>query len=252
MEEGARRLGIELIHQYPAKEQAELKVRITIPGAWFGGALTADERSVKYWAQAKGSAEAHSFKKQGSRKEQTCAAIQFLCESDVVDDPTHAGFWMALTDWNRYRHDTYKHNREAELVYIRSPDAAAPAADAPAAAVAPSKASIYSEYKLVDTGRHTQKCKDGKEKQVKCEYFKCIKSSGKCKSQNHVFKVINSGTMKIRTHLRVCNPARYLEICGAAPRPCASQSRASRLCSARIAPHCSPCKSPDERAARVV
>ena len=40
MEEGARRLGIELIKVYPAKEQEELKVRIEIPGSWFGGQLT--------------------------------------------------------------------------------------------------------------------------------------------------------------------------------------------------------------------
>ena len=44
-------------------------------------------------------------------------------------------------------------------------------------------------------------------KEVKCEYLKCKNSSGKCKSQNHVFKVIASGTNKIREHLKVCNPA---------------------------------------------
>ena len=40
MEAAAARLGMELIKQYPAKEQAELKVKVKIPGSWFGGRLT--------------------------------------------------------------------------------------------------------------------------------------------------------------------------------------------------------------------
>ena len=37
--------------QYPAREQAELRVRIKIPGSWFNG-LSGAERSVKYEAEA--------------------------------------------------------------------------------------------------------------------------------------------------------------------------------------------------------
>lgn len=33
------------IKQYPAKEQAELRVRIMVPGSWFPG-LTGEERSL--------------------------------------------------------------------------------------------------------------------------------------------------------------------------------------------------------------
>ena len=50
---------------------------------------------------------------------QTCAAIRFVCESDVLDDPAHQGFWIPILEWNRYRHDTYKDNRQAELKFIR-------------------------------------------------------------------------------------------------------------------------------------
>ena len=215
MEEAARRLGVQLIKQYPAQEQAELKVRAQVPGSWFGGQLTAAEKSELYWAQAKGFSMARRFPKQGVRKEQTCAGIQFLCESDVVDDPAHDGFWMPLLDWNRYRHETYKDDREAELPYIRTPgDAAVEAAPAPAAPAISSKAAIYSEFNVIETGTHMQKCKDGAMKTVKCEYMKCKNSSGKCKSQQHVFKVIASGTHKIRAHLKTCNPARYLELAG--------------------------------------
>ena len=78
----------------------------------------------------------------GARREQTCAAIKFICESDVIDDAAHTGFWMPLVDWNRYRHETYKENRDAELPYIRtSGEAAANAAPAPAAPAVSAKAA---------------------------------------------------------------------------------------------------------------
>ena len=48
--------------QYAAKEQAELKVRIDVPGSWFNG-LEGAERSATYEAQAYDYEEAHVFKK---------------------------------------------------------------------------------------------------------------------------------------------------------------------------------------------
>ena len=69
-----------------------------------------------------------------------------MCESDVVDNAAHGGFWMPLLDWNRYRHDTYKDNRDAELPFIRTVAAAADAQSAAAPAAADTKALIYSEY----------------------------------------------------------------------------------------------------------
>ena len=92
MEAAAARLGMELIKQYPAKEQAELKVKVQIPGSWFGGSLTPEEKRELYWSQARGSSEAHKFPRTAGRREQTCAGIHFLCESDVVDDAAHSGF----------------------------------------------------------------------------------------------------------------------------------------------------------------
>ena len=40
---------VERIHQYDGKEQAELRVRIKIPGTWFDG-LTAAEKLERYEA----------------------------------------------------------------------------------------------------------------------------------------------------------------------------------------------------------
>ena len=50
--------------QYPAREQAELRVWIKIPGVWFNG-LSGAERSVKYDAEAYDFVDAHVFKKNG-------------------------------------------------------------------------------------------------------------------------------------------------------------------------------------------
>ena len=50
--------------QYPAREQAELRVRIKIPGSWFNG-LSGAERSIKYEAEAYDFVDAHVFKKNG-------------------------------------------------------------------------------------------------------------------------------------------------------------------------------------------
>ena len=54
MEAAAARLGVQLIKQYPAKEQAELKVKVQIPGSWFGGSLTPEEKRELYWAAGEG------------------------------------------------------------------------------------------------------------------------------------------------------------------------------------------------------
>ena len=136
-------MGFERIKQYAAKEQAELRVRIQVPGSWPGfHNLTAEERREPYTAEAFEHVAAHRFAKQGSRPAQTCEGIKFLCEADVIEDPQHAGFIMPLTDWNRYRHDTYKGDRDKELPYIRTPNQGEGAgAPPPAAAAEPERAA---------------------------------------------------------------------------------------------------------------
>ena len=90
-----------MIKQYAAKEQAELRVRVQVPGAWFGGLLPS-ERRQHYEAEAYDWKESHHFPKVPlGRAAQTCAAIKFLCESDVLEDPQHDGFIMPLSDWNQ-------------------------------------------------------------------------------------------------------------------------------------------------------
>ena len=43
--------GVDIIKQYPGQEQVDLSVLVEIPGSWFGGALTTNERRDKYEAQ---------------------------------------------------------------------------------------------------------------------------------------------------------------------------------------------------------
>ena len=40
--------------------------------------------------------------------------IRFVCNSDAVEDPDNRGFWTPLQLFNRWRHNTYKDDREAE------------------------------------------------------------------------------------------------------------------------------------------
>ena len=55
---------VERIHQYDGKEQAELRVRIKIPGTWFDG-LTAAEKLEHYEAEAFEYVPLHSFGDRG-------------------------------------------------------------------------------------------------------------------------------------------------------------------------------------------
>ena len=69
-------VGCELIKQYGAKEQSELRVRVKIPGSWFEG-LSGD-RAKDYECEAFGFNAVHLFPKKGTRAAMTCEAIEFL------------------------------------------------------------------------------------------------------------------------------------------------------------------------------
>ena len=50
-----------MIKQYPAKEQAELSVKVNVPGSWFGGRLTPAERAELYECEAYDHIDAAEF-----------------------------------------------------------------------------------------------------------------------------------------------------------------------------------------------
>ena len=88
-------------------------------------ALDASERRASYKAQAAKYASVREFPGATARAKKTRErAIRFICQEDAVDVPDHEGFWMQLSQWNRYRHYTYKDRPDDELPFMRKlPDA---------------------------------------------------------------------------------------------------------------------------------
>ena len=72
------------------------------------GSLTATEQRQKYKAQAVEYAEVHEFPgaTKGTRKTRE-KAISFNCIKDATVEPTSEGYWMKLSQWNRYRNYKY-------------------------------------------------------------------------------------------------------------------------------------------------
>ena len=203
---------LDIIKQYDGKEQAELRVRIELPGSFFDG-LTSTERAEKYGAEAFEYVPVHHFAKTRHRAKQTCAAIKFLCESDVFDDPQHTGFIMPVTEWNRYRNDTYKNDRAAEAKYIRTVAVVDGQGDGAKASgkKEPERPLIYSQFEFVSAGKHVVKGRDGVQREVACEFWRCRNTGRKCKHRE-AFKVVSKGTGKMLLHLKKCNPVAYVPI----------------------------------------
>lgn len=110
---------IERIKQYPGQVQVERSVKVQVPGKHFPG-LQQNEQRTFYDGTACECAERHRFPQHNKAwgAAHTGPGIRFICESDAIDDPDHHGFWTTLALWNRWRHETFKNDREAELQYL--------------------------------------------------------------------------------------------------------------------------------------
>jgi hypothetical protein len=104
---------IEIIKQYGGQVQVTRAVKVQVPGKHFPS-LTPTEQKEMYWGTAIEYTERHSFPAflKGWGVAHKGPGIRFLCESDVLDDPDHKGFWTTLGLWNRWRHFTYQNDRE--------------------------------------------------------------------------------------------------------------------------------------------
>ena len=110
---------IEVVKQYPGQQQVDLSVEIEVPGNWFGGSLTSAEKREKYKAQAVEFAEVREFPGPHKQSKKTKdPAIRFICIADAQHDPNSPGYWMKLSQWNRFRNDTFKERRADELPFI--------------------------------------------------------------------------------------------------------------------------------------
>ena len=200
---------VDQIKQYAGKEQAELRVRIKVPGSWFGWtSATAAEQREQYEAEAFEYVPTHTFKATRFKKSATTDAIKFICQSDAAEDAQHAGFIMSVVEWNRYRHYTYKDDRESEKVYIRSVVQADQQKPAGNDAKEQERPPVYSEFIYQSAGTHQVKVRDGSKKTAPCEYWMCANKSGKCKHRVP-FKVVSKATGKLLAHVKLCHPSAY-------------------------------------------
>ena len=80
-------------------------------------------------------------------------AIRFICLADAADKPNSDGYWMKLSQWNRYRNDTFKDRHDDELPFI---PAQAPAVEGGVAVKALQTPSIKTVFTLTSEGVHTE------------------------------------------------------------------------------------------------
>jgi len=101
------------------------------------GFLTTTERREKYNAQAVEYSKVREFPgaSRGARKTKE-KTIRFICLADAADKPNSDSYWMKLSQWNRYRNDTFKDQRDDELPFIL---AQAPATEGGVAVKAPQR-----------------------------------------------------------------------------------------------------------------
>ena len=199
----------EVIKQYPGEKQVERQVKVDVPGKHFPQ-LPADDQAKSYSGVAAEFSDRHDFprhKSWGAAGRQP--GIRFVCESDAIDDPSFKGFWVPLGLWNRWRHDTYKENRNAELVYLDE----LPAEAAPAAATgdgtavsAPSEGAPIKKYFVVHhEGTHTIQGAGKMAGKVLKAVWYCCKKEG-CPASRTPFKQVGSATGQLFTHLESCQP----------------------------------------------
>ena len=196
----------DVIKQHAGEKQVERKVRVDVPGKHFPQLSPAEQASV-YPGVAAEYSDRHDFPRHrtwgaGGRLQ----GIRFICESDAVDDPDTKGFWAPLTLWNRWRHDTYKHNREAELIYLDElPAAASPGAEPGAADAEPEGAAIKKFFVLHHEGTHTiQGSGRMAGKVLKATWWCCKKET--CPAAKTPFKQVGTATGQLFEHLKRCQP----------------------------------------------
>jgi len=198
---------VEAIKQYPGMVQVTRKVKVDVPGKHFPQ-LQAAEQKQSYSGTAVEYAERHKFDRhlKAWGQAHTGPGIRFICDSDAIDDPDHKGFWTTLGLWNRWRHDTYKDNRDAELQYLdMKPVEALTPVEVEKKEKAPPE--IKQHFTVVSTGTHTV-AGTGKMagKVLPCTYFAC-KQPGCTRGVANPIKQVGTATGALFTHLDTCNPS---------------------------------------------
>ena len=191
-------LAVEHIRQHKGPPQVVRSVKVLVPGKHFPG-LQPAEQKVFYEGTAVGYTERHKFavhhKAWGLAH--TGPGIRFVCESDALEDPDHRGFWTTLALWNRWRHETYKDNREAELQYLDELPATSGKAAASVVKAEKEEPAIKEYFEVTASGEHIF---GGKGRLAgtkdKCAWFACL-APGCSRGRAHPIKQV--GTTRFGT-----------------------------------------------------
>ena len=188
-------------------------VKVMIPGTHFT-TLTSAEQAVEYQGTAMEYDKNHKFgrHKKAWGDPHTGEGIRFVCESDAFDDPNHRGLWTTLTLWNRWRHDTYERDREAEVQFLDElPAVKAGSAPPPASEQHENALNFEPEVKkhfwVARVGTHVvQGQGKNKGKRKPCTWYVC-KQPGCKRGRAHPIKQVGADTGGLFSHLESCQPS---------------------------------------------
>lgn len=204
---------VEPIKQYAGQVQVTRSVVVNVPGKHFP-ALQPSEQAEFYPGTAVEFKERHRFARHPKAwgAEHTGPGIRFICKSDAIDDPNHSGFWTTLLLGNKWRHETYKDNRDAEKQFLDELPAEAPATAAPATAKEKSPPEIKQHFTITSTGVHTY---GGNGRlsgtTVPCAWYAC-KKPGCARDARNPIKQVGTATGQLFTHLDSCQPQLCLRL----------------------------------------
>ena len=207
-------MDVMIIKQHAGPVTAQRRVKVNVPGRFFSGLQPAEQKE-SYAGEAVEYTERHKFEahSKGWGAAHSGPGIRFLCVSDAVDDPDNKGFWSTLTLFNRWRHDTYKTNRDAELQYL---DALPNILPVPTdAAVEKHEPLVKSFFTLDHIGVHTVGG-TGKMagKQLASYFYLCNKEGCLHSHASKAIKQVGTGTGRLFGHLDACQPAAATKIRG--------------------------------------
>ena len=192
----------------PGPEQVKLNVEINVPASWFSWShVTAAERVETYRATAVQYEERHVFEPASrGRSAVVEKAIQFVVAADAAENAEHAGYWMRLDQWDRYRNDTYKDDPKGEEAFL--PLSTVAEMQAPASAPEPTvekRPPVYEYFIFLKDGKHVQNDGKSNEKELPCQWWVCKnKEHGTCKGKEDAHKVIAKATTGLLRHVKLC------------------------------------------------
>ena len=198
-------LAVERIKQHSGPVQIKRRVKVMVPGKHFPQLSTAEQQTF-YEGTAVEFTDRHPFPQflRAWGNAHRGPGIRFITHSDAIDDPDHRGFWTTLSLWNKWRHETYKDNREAELIYLDE------LLEVPAVAFAPDakvKPGVFNHFTLQTMTKHTYGgC--GKMAGKTCDrgLYTCNKADCPRNSPSNPIPQNLPGSGQLFVHLSSCQP----------------------------------------------